>query len=732
MAALCRIALIFLLAAASACASELTHPRLLLTPDDAAAIRAGIDEAPGFARSLESTKEKVDRYFLSTPDVPVPADAGGGYTHEQHKRNGVAIHDAGILYQLTGNEAYVENARQLLLAYAELYPTLGEHPQKKEQSPGRLFWQSLNEAVWLVYVIQGYDAVMDRLSNADRATIESKLLRPMVSFLSVESPQTFDKIHNHGTWAVAAVGMTGYVLGDKDYVNKSLYGLKEDGKAGFIKQLDMLFSPDGYYNEGPYYQRYALMPFVLFARAIQTNNPDLRIFEYRDKILLKAIVACVDLSYAGLFFPINDAIKDKGLDTVELRYGIAAAYALTGDSTLLSIAAEQGTYVLTGDGFLTARAIDAGLARPFEFRSTMFRDGPQGDQGALAILRNGTNPGHQALVFKATAQGMGHGHFDKLTWLFYDNGREIITDYGAARFLNVEQKFGGHYLPENKTWAKQTIAHNTLVVDEQSHFGGKLAVASRHHPEILFFESSDDVQIVSAVMGNTYDGVVFSRTIALLNNVTPGSPIVVDIVKAESAGAHQYDLPLHFSGQFIATSQELDSKTSALAPLGKENGYQYLWLRASARLQAGENFAFTWLNGNRFYTYTALAQDGMEVLFTQLGANDPNFNLRTEQALILRARDRKAYAFVSVLEPHGEYNGPQEFTIRSQGSVTGVQRFSHAGADVVRIRTRAGAEHFLGLSYDPRPDNKHEVKVGDRVFRWQGFYRVFPITEDGT
>ena len=100
------------------------------------------------------------------------------------------------------------------------------------------------------------------------------------------------------------------------------------------------------------------------------------------------------------------------------------------------------------------------------------------------MLRSGGAADPLALVLKATSQGMGHGHFDKLAWLLYDNGQEIITDYGAARFLNVEQKRGGSYLPENTTYAKQTIAHNTLVVDETSHFDAKLSVAETRHPVV--------------------------------------------------------------------------------------------------------------------------------------------------------------------------------------------------------------------------------------------------------
>lgn len=729
MCALRTLIFALVLAAGIALASDGQHPRLLLSPAQAAYIRASSDASPGFAASLAATRAEVDTYFRTPPDVPVPKDPGGGYSHEQHKRNGVAIHDAGILYQLTGEETYAEHAKELLLAYADLYPALGEHPEAKNSSPGRLFWQGLNESVWLVYAIQGYDAIFDTLSAADRTKIEQQLLRKMADFLSVGSPQTFDRIHNHGTWAVAAVGMTGYVLDDSDYVRKALHGLNGDGTAGFMKQLDMLFSPDGYYTEGPYYQRYALMPFVVFARAIEANDPELGIFEYRDNILLKAIVACVQQSYAGLFLPVNDAMKDKGLDTIELRYGIAIAYALSGDPSLLSIAQDQKSYVLTGDGFEVAKAIDAGLARPFDYHSVMLRDGHDGKSGALTILRSGSGPGHRALVFKATAQGMGHGHFDKLNWLFYDNGREIVTDYGAARFLNVEQKDGGRYLPENKSWAKQTVAHNTLVVDERSHFDGERAVGERHHPERLFFESNEQIQVVSAEMDGAYDDVSFNRTLALLEGAVGDQPIVVDVLHVDSRRLHQYDLPLHFSGQFIASSRPLDSRADELVPLGSDNGYQHLWLRASAQVDASDAFSMTWLTGNRFYTYTALAGDEMEVLFTELGANDPDFNLRWGQALILRVPRAEEGTFVAVLEPHGEYNGSAEYTVRSRSSITTLERFSADGADLIHIAASNGNERWLGLSHDPRPGQRHAVTVGGRTFEWDGFYGLFDEAE---
>ena len=701
------------------------HPRLLLTPDDARMIVESLDQSPSFARTLERKRVQTRAWFASPPDVPEPKDPGGGYTHEQHKKNGIAIHDAGILFQLTGDSDYASWARHLLVAYAQLYPGLGEHPVERSRTPGRLFWQTLNESVWLVYAIQGFDAIYGTLSGDDRELIETALLRPMADFLSIGQPETFDRMHNHATWAAAAVGMTGFVLDDESLLRRALLGLDGDGRAGFLRQLDVLFSPDGYYTEGPYYQRYALMPFVVFARAIEQNAPELEIFKHRNGVLEKAILACIDLSYAGLFFPLNDAIKDKGLDTVELRYGLSIAYGLTGDPAILSAAGVQSSFVPTGDGFRMARAIDQGGAVPLEWRSVLLRDGPAGRQGGLAVLRSGGATDPQALVLKASSQGMGHGHYDKLAWLFYDNGQEIITDYGAARFLNVEQKRGGSYLPENSTWAKQTIAHNTLVVDETSHFDAKLSVAETLHPAVTLFDSTNDVQIAAAAMHGAYDEVAFDRTTALLHGVTGDRAIAIDVLRADGRGEHQFDLPLHFNGQIIDVSHPVEANTTLLQPLGESNGYQHLWLRARADVAAAEQFSVTWLTGNRFYTFTTIAHADMEVLFTELGANDPDFNLRRQQALVLRVRDSRDQVFTSLLEPHGEYNGAEEFTIDSRPRIARITHVRRGQADALRLTAVDGHTTTLLLSYDPDEAAAHALTVEDHDYHWNGYYALF-------
>ena len=699
------------------------HPNLTVTQADVQRINSSLKGVPLARKALDDLRNKMDLTLSKAMDVPIPKDAGGGYTHEQHKRNYQAMYDAGLLYQLTNEEKYFIFVKEMLLQYAELYPTLGIHPKRKEQTPGKLFWQSLNESVWLVHTIQAYDFVVNSLSQSEQDNIERNLLRPVANYLSVGQPKTFNKIHNHGTWAVAAVGMTGYVLGDETLVKQALYDLEQAGKGGFLRQIEQLFSPDGYYAEGPYYQRYALMPFVLFAKAIDVNQPELKIFEYRNNALLKAIETTIQLSYNRLFFGINDAIKDKGIDTIELVHGVAIAYQLTKDPTLLSIAKRQNQTLLTGYGFSVASAIDEGLAKPFDYKSLLLRDGVDGDQGALAIFRNGDHLEHQALVMKNTSQGLGHGHYDKLHWMYFDNGNEIISDYGAARFLNIEAKYGGHYLPENNAFAKQTIAHNTLVVDEQSHFYGDFETAQASAPTINFYADKDEIKITSASIDNAYKGVVLNRTMAMINTQSLDHPLIVDVFKVSSDDNHQYDLPIFYQGQLIAHSNKLNANSKRLGPLGSRNGYQYLWKRGVAKVDT-PLAQLTWLNDGRFYTYSMVGQAGMEMIFAQLGANDPNFNLRAESALIQRVENAKDMTFVSVLETHGEYNGTAEYTTGASSRIVSIHKSVLPEYTLVDLELLGGEKLLLALAQDTDLDHAHEIEHKGLKVSWSGPYTL--------
>lgn len=672
-----------------------------------------------FDKTLLALRAGLNARIDAGVPVPVPMDAGGGYTHEQHKQNGKTIYEAGMLYQQTGETIYRDFAASILSEYADLYPSLGLHPEQKEQSPGRLFWQSLNEAMWLVYAIQGYDAIKADIDPETRAHIEAGVLRPVATFLSEGQPSTFNKIHNHGTWATAAVGMTGYTLGDELLVNRALLGLDLSGDGGFLRQLDELFSPDGYYAEGPYYQRFALMPFILFAQAIEENDPAREIFEHRNGILQKAILTTIQQSYGGRFFPINDAIREKGLNTVELRYGVAIAYGLTGDPTLLSIAELQNGVVPTPQGKVVADAIDAGKSQSFRFDTMKLRDGAEGDRGALVILRSGPAPDDAALVFKAGSQGLGHGHFDWLGLIYYDNGDEVIADYGASRFLNVEPKNGGHYLPENESWAKQSIAHNTLVVDQSSQFNEDWRAAELTSPTILAFDDSTGASFAAAEIETAYDGVNLQRVVAMVAR-DGGGQYVLDIIRGASDAQHTYDLPVHFKGQLIETSLPFEHATGGLSPLGSDSGYQHLWRTAETPIvDAGTVSDTSLLIADQFYTITQTSDQASRAYLTRLGANDPDNNLRNEQAMVLRAQGEDA-AFFSVFERHGRYDSDEEITVFSGGSVQNLAIGRSGATDIYTLVPEVGGRVHVLIADDTNPALEHVITHNGEAMSWTG------------
>lgn len=717
------------------------HPKLILTKAGVAEIRQQLGKVPLFDESLAAIKTEVDAEISQGIDTPLPKDFSGGYTHERHKRNFFMAQKAGALFQILEDETYAQYVKDMLFQYEAMYNNLPVHPQTRSYARGKLFWQCLNDSNWLVYMSQAYDAIHDWLSEEERQTLEENLFKPFADFISVENPQFYNRIHNHSTWGIAAVGMIGLVMDDQELIDRALYGIKDDGlevglkdndggfikvegqKTGFLANLESPFSPDGYYTEGPYYQRYAMYPFLVFALSMHNVQPEAKVLEHKDNVLLKGLEALLTLSDAdGEFFPINDGQKGMSYASRELVTGVDIAYYY-GDRNpqLLSIAEKQNSVLLDQTGLAVAMGLRDGQAQPFEKHSVNLRDGENGDEGGIAILRYGSE--ELTLVFKYAAQGLSHGHYDKLSFSLYEQGDEVLQDYGLARFVNIEQKGGGNYLPENSTWAKQTVAHNTLVQDGVSHFNATYEVGSQHHSELHFFDAGNaDVQIVSAKEQNAYPGTRLHRTMAIIKGTEYEKPFLVDIMKVSSDKKHQYDLPFYYLGQMMKTNIEYKSPSN-LRALEEENGYQHLYLEGIGNAEDG-NTRYSWLNEGKYYTLTSVTQESDEVLFTRLGANDPNFNLRRDPGLMLRRGRVADTTFVSVIEPHGSYSPVTELSVNSNTSVQSLETLHDDDQyTAILIKHIKGSEQLLIIANQDASDNfRHTLKIGNDTYQWKGPY----------
>lgn len=696
------------------------RPNLVISRPEAELMQAARGAYPLFDRAVDDAVRMLDEALKRPLDVPVPVDAGGP-THERHKQNYLEMQTAGVLYAMTGEIRYAHFVRDMLKRYAALYPGLPPHPMAQSGVPGRLFWQTLNETVWLLHIAQAYDCVADQLTAEDRREIESKLLRPMVRFFTEDNERTFNRVHNHATWMVGAVGMLGYALRDKDLVEKALYGTRKDSTGGFFRQLDLLFSPDGYYTEGAYYTRYAVMPYFLFAQAIEHNQPELRIFAHRDSILHKVLHAAIQQTTpAGTFLPMNDALKEMSLAAKEAVVMVDIGYARYGDDRgLLAIAARQGRVMLSGPGLRVAQGLASGVPPAYPFRSVELRDGPDGTQGGVGLLRGPEGNG-TLLVMKYASQGMGHGHYDRLGLLYYDQGREVLQDYGSARFINVETKNGGRYLPENSSWAQQTIAHNTVAVDGRSHFDGKLERAEQFPGQRHFFDAADSAcQVMSATADQIAPGVRMQRTVFLLRDDRFPSPPVIDVVRLTADAPHQYDLPFYYQGQLVDANPVPTAETRARLPLGDRNGYQHLWVEATA--SARGTVQWTWLAGGRYYSVISAADSGMEASFVRIGAGDPGFNLRPDPAVILRRR-ASSCVFASVIEPHGVFDPVEEISRNARPAISEVRVVADSDeGTVVEVGAAGGFRWRVQIANgSPSATALHTVSQGGVRYAWKG------------
>ncbi len=723
------------------------HPGLIMTKAGVEKIRAALGTVPLFDATLANVKAEVDAEIELGIDTPIPKDFSGGYTHSRHKQNFLIMQKAGVLFQILEDEKYAKYVRDMLFQYEAMYKNLPVHPQTRSYARGKLFWQCLNDSNWLVYVSQAYDTIYDWLSEAERKQLEDNLFRPFADFISVGNPQFFNRVHNHSTWGNAAVGMIGLVMGDDELVQRALYGLKDDGleigvkdddggfikvegqKVGFLANLEEPFSPDGYYTEGPYYQRYAMYPFLIFAQGLHNVRPDLRIYEHKNGVLLKGVNALLNLSDAnGEFFPLNDGQKGMSYYSREVITAVDIAYHVGGqDPGLLSIAEEQGEVLLDDAGFSVAEAVRDGKAKPFAKGSINLTDGADGKQGGVALLRYGDED--LTLVFKYAAQGLSHGHYDKLSFSLYEKGNEVLQDYGLARFVNIGQKGGGNYLPENTTWAKQTIAHNTLTQNETSHFQGNYDVASQHHSELRFYDDSDSkVQVVSAIEANAYPGTLMRRTMAMIKNEAFEKPFLLDILKVNSDRKNQYDLPFYYMGQVMRVNFDYDSMVP-MSVLGKKNGYQHLYLEAKGNAAAGTTH-FSWLDKGKFYTLTSSTSKADELLFTRLGANDPKFNLRRDAAFMIRRKAARDTVFASIVEPHGSYDPVSELAINSNTSIAALT-VVHDGDDYTAVAiedVEGRTSMFIVSNAESSASRQHELDIANMLYRWTGPY--YYVTKD--
>ncbi|GAM60496.1 poly(beta-D-mannuronate) lyase [Vibrio ishigakensis] len=128
----------------------------------------------------------------------------------------------------------------------------------------------------------------------------------------------------------------------------------------------------------------------------------------------------------------------------------------------------------------------------------------------------------------------------------------------------------------------------------------------------------------------------------------------------------------------------------------------------------------SWLVNNSYYSLITSATADSEVIFARLGANDPDFNLRSEPAMIMR-QSGKDHVFASVLETHGYFNEEFEQSVNARGLVESVNVVADTDdGTVVRIQTTTGNTYHFGISN--RAEDAQQLEHTVEEFSWTGSF----------
>lgn len=723
-----------------------TQP-ILLTETEIAELQLEVGRSSLMGKTIDAHKSELDAFMSIPMDVPGHGEAGG-YEHNRHKQNYTYMNLAGRLFLITKEDKYATFVTDLLCVYAEKYLNFDYHKQKNTNPTGRLFHQILNEHCWLMYSSLAYSCVASTMTEDQRRKVISGLFEPMLDMFTVKYAHDFDRIHNHGIWAVAAVGICGLAIGKREYLDMSVYGLDRNDTGGFLAQISQLFSPSGYYIEGPYYHRYAIRPTCVFAEVIHRHMPEVDIYNYKQKVIGNTVQALLSTAYPNGEFPaLNDSshsmsITDMGVQVAvsvySKHYGVDDDGCL--DENILGMAKIQNRVWMHPCGLELSKAYEVATADkemgiPF-WPSVELNEGPEGNNGAQGFIRMQDNKGDVSqLVMNYGQHGMGHGNFDTLGITYFNRGQEVLREYGFCRWVNVEPKFGGRYLDENKSYARQTIAHNAVTIDEQCQNNFDVERADSVHGLPHFFKVKDkQINGMSAFARDHYPGFDMQRSVFMLNLDELESPLLLDLYSLDANGSdkdeHQYDYSHQFEGQIVRTNFEYHTDKE-LHTLGTDFGYQHLWKVASGEVR--DTALVSWLQNTTYYTWLGTSFNGQdnvksscdEVIFTRTGANDPSFNLRSEPAFILRSKG-KSTLFASVLETHGYFNEEFEQSVNARGLVNDIKVKGHTSVgSIIEISTeKSKVMVMISNQLGACENTEHKVELNDKTYEWIGFYSI--------
>jgi oligo-alginate lyase len=664
------------------------HPRLFMNQPEIDELKAWIERDAELGKYVDNFLAEM-REAAQEPMIP------GEGVHNHHAA--VQANKLALAYVLTDEIEFAEAAAKILVPWIDLFPTY-----KIAGFKGIATDSTLGEVQWAAAACAAYDFIYNAgvLTDQQKADLEQKVFR-------VSADVMFDCNHAfRSNWRIAAtggVGVVGFCIGDRDLIDKALHGARdEEGRLirdGLVNQMTWSMFADGiYYERSASYTNICMLFYGWMLEPARHSGMDLWTWPFTGNEYDLGVDADSQFDNTGpkVFTSYLDAlcyrtfgnariagVGNDGGGMIQRQYFWATAWRanpnpkyawlfnrgldgkIVGDPLELM---HRSPDMPAGEFDLSADA-KVGLTGQHTNACTLLPN------GGFAILRQ---DGGEDAVGVALTYGQyvnAHSHPDQLSLTLYADGHIMAPDMKDHSYGHE-----GHI-----GWAKQTIAHNTVTVDEVSQYpqldiNDVWVGDTKEKPaygKLVFFHPGEELKAFRGLTDSVYEGVVLDRTIALVDSV------VVDFYRCRSGNEHQYDLALHVDGELGMTSVQLGDVEPT--PPSEQLGYDKLVDVRRATTSGDQADLVYKVPDNGPTMRVALLPDGPAELITARGY--PNKAGHRRNALITR-RSGTDVDFINVM------------AFDAAGDVT-VERLADLSAGLLGVKiTRANGQIDLIISAD--------------------------------
>ena len=584
--------------------------RLRREADEFSAMRLAVPETPGghyhdFICPQHGVELRFDPHRPAEHRCPVDQARFTGEKFDAAWRWFVNHHLAeaalrlAVLWKAEGAAVHQETVRGILLGYAVRYDFYRGCP-RTGQNPGIATYTTLDESVWSIPLAWAYSLIAETLPAAESNEIISRLLVPAAEHLV---RRRYGAIHNFTCWHNAAIATIGRVTGRADLVHFAL-----DGPLGQRAQLRDGMLGDGLWLEGSMSYHFYSVWAILMSALVFRHDPGTDITS--DGAIPKSLHAPIQCAYPDGTLPATNDCWYFTSILGECCHGVPPApdfyeiaFALYGDPVFA--ATLQQAYRAVPRDSVFALLFGAEVLPPDLAPARASINLPE---SGLAILRPAKN---LELLLKYGPHGGHHGHPDKLSLTGWSHGWRFSPDLGTP----------GYGVESLETWYRQTLSHNTVLIDGESQ--------PTAHGRLQSFDSG------SAVVAVEWAGVKLRRAIHARTEY------FVDVFEADCAGPRGIDWIYHNAGALTSDCPAHRVKSIA-------GGAAYQHLRDVSERTASSPMQLQWREGSLGMLLWMPETAGEQVFTGVSPANPPTISF----GFVLRRRNVSRTVFVAVFHPY--------------------------------------------------------------------------------